>query len=45
MEKGLMIVIMEDKKEKNAHVITSKEGKHYISNVKFKEERNGYHME
>lgn len=31
--------------EKYAHVMTSKEGKHYISNVKFKEERNGYHME
>ena len=40
-----MIVIMEDKKEKNAHVITVTEGKHYISNVKSKEESNGYHME
>jgi ABC-type molybdate transport system substrate-binding protein len=31
--------------KKYAQVITSKEGKHYISNAKFKEERNGYHME
>jgi hypothetical protein len=31
--------------KKYAQVITVKEGKHYISNVKFKEERNGYHME
>ena len=31
--------------KKYAQVITSKERKHYISNAKFKEERNGYHME